>query len=89
MPCPSPCRGTHNLVVGAWHNWTSVGGLVAGEANSIFGPSASISGGTRNAAVGRGSAISGGAFNRAFGNWSTVGGGHEVEENDTFGWEAD
>jgi hypothetical protein len=81
--------GSHNLVIGIGHAWTSYGGFVAGSSNSILRPYASVSGGTHNTAIALGASISGGGFNRAFGNWSTVGGGHEVEVNDPFDWDAD
>ena len=51
--------GSHNLVVGMSNAWTSSGGLVAGEANTIQGTSAVITGGFDNIATGLTSTIVG------------------------------
>src|ERR1019366_1607512 len=40
--------GPHNLVVGPQHIFSSYGGFVAGESNSIERPSGSVSGGNSN-----------------------------------------
>lgn len=42
--------GTHNLIVGDEHEYSSYGGLVAGRANSVHGPYASVTGGRNNIA---------------------------------------
>jgi hypothetical protein len=67
--------GTHNLVVGRGHHYSSFGGLVAGEANSITGRFNSISGGTGNSTAAFWSTVSGGTSNAALGDYSTVSGG--------------
>ena len=53
-------NGSHNVVVGTQHAFSSVGGLVVGRHNEIRGAFASISGGARNTAAGEHASISGG-----------------------------
>jgi hypothetical protein len=68
--------GSHNLVVGPYHTYTSYGGFVAGAGNIVSGPWASVSGGCANTASGdSGSSVSGGAYNTAHGPYSSVSGG--------------
>jgi hypothetical protein len=67
--------GSHNLVVGKEHNFSSFGGLLAGQRNTVSGGWSSVSGGRLNAASGLLSSVSGGAFNEASGNYSSVSGG--------------
>jgi hypothetical protein len=67
--------GSHNLVVGPNHNYTSYGGLVAGYQNTISGGWASVSGGRNNTASGNYSSVSGGFANIASGMQSSVSGG--------------
>ncbi len=67
--------GSHNLVVGPAHNYSSFGGFVAGIANSVLGENASVSGGRANTASGRHSSVSGGSDHTASGNASSVRGG--------------
>ena len=55
--------GSHNLIVGAGHKYTSFGGMVAGYNNSIWGEFSSVSGGVNNYAVGNLSSILGGNSN--------------------------
>jgi hypothetical protein len=84
--------GSHNLVVGQNHNYTSYGGFVAGYQNTITGLFASVSGGqyntasgwyasvsggSGNLASGYRSSVSGGADNTAGGDWSSVSGGYD------------
>ena len=52
--------GSHNVVVGKEHQFSSFGGLVVGLQNEIHGPFASVSGGVRNTAAGAHAAVSGG-----------------------------
>lgn len=59
--------GSHNLVIGPEHSYTSYGGLVAGSNNAILAPYASVSGGQRNMAEAAYSSVSGGACNTANG----------------------
>ncbi len=89
---PSNKTGSHNVVIGNGHNYSSFGGLVAGDVNEISGPystvsggaanvasghSASVSGGGRNTASGEGASVSGGLFNSARDSQSSVSGGAE------------
>jgi hypothetical protein len=67
--------GSHNLVVGLMNNYSSFGGLVAGELNAVTGPYASVSGGSGNTASGLNSSVSGGNNNTALESWSSVSGG--------------
>jgi hypothetical protein len=84
--------GSHNLIVGPYHQYTSFGGIVSGAYNAIEGeyasvvggynndadgPRAVVSGGEGNVAYGFSAAVSGGSFNSAGGKWSSVSGGEE------------
>ncbi len=69
--------GSHNLIVGSEHTFTSFGGLVAGENNTISGPFASVSGGTLNTASGAEASVSGGQGNTASDDQASVSGGFE------------
>jgi len=57
--------GSHNLVIGPYHNYEGVGGLVAGCYNTVSGAYATVSGGEGNTAVGYAAAVSGGSGNTA------------------------
>jgi hypothetical protein len=72
---PSDKTGSHNLVIGEEHNYSSYGGLVAGFRNIVSGPNASVSGGWSNVATGNFSSVSGGLLNTASGTMSSIGGG--------------
>ena len=67
--------GSHNIVVGQRHNYSSFGGLVGGRSNTISGAYSSVSGGSSNEASGFHSSVSGGTSNTASGHWSSVSGG--------------
>jgi hypothetical protein len=67
--------GSHNVVVGQGHNFSSFGGLVVGRQNEIRGTFAAVSGGFDNTASGASAAVCGGIFNRASGESATVSGG--------------
>jgi hypothetical protein len=67
--------GSHNLILGQGQNFTSVGGLIAGQINSISGPGASVTGGQWNSASGPCASISGGTRSAATGPCASVGGG--------------
>ena len=67
--------GSHNLITGDAGGWTSYGGLLAGNANQITGPLASVSGGAGNTASGRWASVSGGGSNTAKGSDASVSGG--------------
>jgi hypothetical protein len=69
--------GSHNLVVGLGHNFSSFGGLVVGRQNEISGAFATVSGGFDNTASGASAAISGGIFNRASGESAAISGGFD------------
>jgi hypothetical protein len=68
--------GSHNIVVGKRNDYTSYGGLVAGDFNESSGPFSSVSGGNANRAVGLYASISGGFGGRAAGSWAAISGGH-------------
>jgi len=67
--------GSHNIIIGDEHNYSSYGGLVAGNGNTISRKFASVIGGRKNTASGIGSSISGGQNNTASGPYSSVSGG--------------
>ncbi len=67
--------GSHNVIIGELHGYSSSGGLVAGVQNRITGDFASITGGADNEASGVASSINGGNGNTASGEYSSVGGG--------------
>ncbi|MCK6528023.1 hypothetical protein L6R50_10845 [Myxococcota bacterium] len=67
--------GSHNLVVGPYHDWTSHGGLVAGYGNRASGEWATVSGGRYNEASGAAASVSGGESSDAIGSSAWVGGG--------------
>jgi hypothetical protein len=69
--------GSHNVVVGPGHNFSSFGGLVVGRQNEISGAFAAVSGGFDNTASGASAAVSGGIFNRASGASAAVSGGFD------------
>lgn len=58
-------NGSHNLVIGGKHSYSSWGGIVAGEDNEIAGDQASVLGGTLNLADGDRSVVVGGRLNQA------------------------
>jgi len=68
-------NGSHNLVVGPEHEYPSLGGLVAGLANKVFGQYSTVTGGYDHLAEGYLSSISGGYRNEAPGEYASVSGG--------------
>jgi hypothetical protein len=68
-------KGSHNLIVGDFHWYSSFGGFVAGSINRVTGPRASVCGGTGNRATGFASSVCGGHANLATGDFSSVSGG--------------
>jgi hypothetical protein len=64
--------GSHNLVVGDRHSYTSYGGFIAGVDNRLDGASSTVAGGTLNAATGIRSAVLSGFSNEASGIDATV-----------------
>jgi len=80
--------GSHNLVVGDYHTYSSFGGFVAGSSNKVTNVSASVCGGSTNVSSGFSSSISGGQANVASGANSSVGGGQTRTAPDEFNWAA-
>jgi len=91
--------GSHNLIVGDQHSYSSFGGLVVGLGSTLSAPyasitggygnvasgfAASVSGGQGNAAQGQGASISGGASNLASGFCSSVSGGYNNNASGAF-----
>lgn len=68
-------NGSHNLVIGPHHTYTSFGGIVAGLNNRIAAAYASVTGGDSNAATGITASVSGGTFNTASGTAASATGG--------------
>ena len=66
--------GSHNLVVGRNHNYSSLGGLVAGYQNTVSNHWVTVSGRTNNVASGQYSSVSGGAGNTSSGMFPSVSG---------------
>ena len=77
-PDSSDKTGSHNIIVGSNHNYSSYGGLVAGFQNTIEGRYSFVSGFANNAS-GAGSSVSGGLLNTASGYYSSVSGGYKNE----------
>jgi len=67
--------GSHTIVVGMKHNYTSYGGLVAGDANEISRPYATVTGGSANTASGYAATVCAGEFNTASGVQASILGG--------------
>jgi hypothetical protein len=67
--------GSHNVVVGDEHTYTSYAGAVFGETNTISGPAATVTGGAFNEASGDAASVAGGEDNHATGEEASVGGG--------------
>jgi hypothetical protein len=101
MNCQNTRTGSHNVVVGRFHNFSRFGGLVVGNFNEISGDfasvsggafngasgvAASVSGGAFNGASGVAASVSGGAFNGASGLLSSVSGGRGITQETEFGW---
>jgi len=59
-PEPDVRTGSHNVIVGSFHNFSSFGGLAVGIRHEISGPFASVSGGEGNTAGGNFASVSGG-----------------------------
>jgi hypothetical protein len=67
--------GSHNLVIGRNHSYSSFGGLVAGLSNTVSGEDASVVGGSFNTASGARAVVSGGSSNVASGEGASISGG--------------
>lgn len=72
---PGTQTGSNNLVLGGLQTFTSYGGLIAGQQNTVTAPYASVTGGTGNTASSTYSAVTGGGGNTASGYVSAVTGG--------------
>jgi hypothetical protein len=71
---PNNRTGSHNIIVGSGHNFSSFGGLVVGNSNEISGDFAAVSGGNLNTASGVLAAVSGGRNRMAEGDFDWVAG---------------
>ena len=80
--------GSHNVVVGMGHNFSSFGGLVVGRQNEVCGAFAAVSGGFDNTASGASASVSGGFDNTASGFAAAVGGGRHHLARQDFDWVA-
>lgn len=67
--------GSHMVVVGTKLNYSSYGGIVAGNTNTTNGAHSSVIAGALNVADGSNSSITAGIWNRTVGNASAVNGG--------------
>lgn len=67
--------GSHNIIAGDFNDYSSIGGVVVGVGNSIYGNYASVSGGYSNTATFFASSVSGGAGNAALGQGVSISGG--------------
>lgn len=81
---PTAKTGSHNLVVGDQHSYTSYGGVVTGYQNSISGPNANVLGGRLNRASGSFACVTGGQYGQAVGGSSMVIGGWDNHANNNF-----
>jgi hypothetical protein len=70
-----PQTGSHNLVVGPAHSFTSFGGFLAGYGNTVTGPFGSVSGGAANSASEQYASVSGGINNIASVEAASISGG--------------
>jgi hypothetical protein len=80
--------GSHNVVVGIQHNFSSFGGLVVGEFHTLSSDFAVVSGGQSNTASGSHSSVSGGQGNVASGDYASVGGGFFTTASGFASWAA-
>ncbi len=67
--------GSHNIIVGGGHNYSSYGGIVSGANNIISGPNSSAISGQLNVASSGGSSVIGGQRNLTSGFTAVVTGG--------------
>ena len=75
LSIPNDRSGSHNLIIGPEHAYSSYGGLITGRQNIISGAYSSVMGGQENKAYGESSAICGGWQNDANGLLSSITGG--------------
>ena len=67
--------GSHNLVIGSLHQYTSYGGFVAGYRNELHAAYGTIAGGYENAVEGTYTSVLGGHFNTAADLATSISGG--------------
>jgi len=67
--------GSHNLIIGPRHEYSSYGGIVTGVGNQITNEHNSVVGGEKNRASGYASSIFGGLLNNNTGYLSSISGG--------------
>jgi|GEM_PF-2723524 len=75
-------KGSHNLIIGDHHEYSSYGGVATGHENKILAPHVNILGGSQNIAFKKFSSIVGGRENHTKGELSSIIGGFK---NRTFG----
>ncbi len=75
--------GSHYLIIGEEHDWSSYSGIVAGYGNSATGIYASVTGGQYNTASSFGASVTGGQYNTASGGVSSVTGGRNNTASDS------
>jgi hypothetical protein len=75
--------GSHYLIIGEEHDWSSYSGIVAGYGNSATGIYASVTGGQYNTASSFGASVTGGQYNTASGGVSSVTGGRDNTASDS------
>ena len=56
--------GSHNVIIGDQHTWTTSSGLVAGNNNKLTGTYSFVAGGIQNVASGQASFVGGGDTRR-------------------------
>jgi len=76
--------GSHNLVVGQNHTYTSYGGFVAGGDNAVTERLASVIGGRYNTASGYRTSASGGYHNETSHDYSAAAGGNDGASSSTY-----
>ncbi len=83
---PSSQTGSHNLIVGFGHAYSSYGGAVFGYYNTSTAPGATLLGGSTNAVSGNYSVIVGGYANTVTGGGSVVYGGQSQTVTDDYSY---
>ena len=71
---PKDRTGSHNLVVGMVHSYSSWGGVIGGYENTVSG-AAAVAFGVQNESSGDYSSVSGGSGGEASGDYSSISGG--------------
>lgn len=76
--------GSHNLIVGRYHTYSSYGGIVGGRDNAVTGSEASVLAGLGGVASGNGSAIISGVYGESSGDYSAVVAGFDSMASGTY-----